>query len=87
MEAESAALAASGATMLVGLIAALAPDASRTFVNLGSGGVNYGPPFQGSHIHGGIVFSRLTIFRDVARRADGRVNSYTVMNHVDELIA
>lgn len=41
---------------LAQLLSELAPDASRTFVNLVSGGVNYGPAFQGSHIHGGITF-------------------------------
>ncbi len=39
------------------LLSELAPDASRTFVNLVSGGVNYGPAFHGSHIHGGITFN------------------------------
>ncbi|WP_328842852.1 NB-ARC domain-containing protein [Streptomyces sp. NBC_00258] len=38
------------------LLSELAPDASRTFVSLVAGGVNYGPAFQGSHIHGGITF-------------------------------
>ncbi|GAA3299542.1 hypothetical protein GCM10020295_38000 [Streptomyces cinereospinus] len=42
---------------LAQLLSELAPDASRTFVNLVSGGVNYGPVFQGSHIHGGITFN------------------------------
>ncbi|MDQ1019878.1 tetratricopeptide repeat protein [Streptomyces afghaniensis] len=42
---------------LAQLLSELAPDASRTFVNLVSGGVNYGPAFQGSHIHGGITFN------------------------------
>ncbi|MGP2441465.1 NB-ARC domain-containing protein [Streptomyces sp. JW3] len=42
---------------LAGLLSELAPDASRTFVSLVSGGVNYGPAFQGSHIHGGITFN------------------------------
>ncbi len=42
---------------LARLLSELAPDASRTFVSLVSGGVNYGPAFQGSHIHGGIVFN------------------------------
>ncbi|MCT9113954.1 tetratricopeptide repeat protein [Streptomyces mirabilis] len=41
---------------LAQLLSALAPDASRAFVNLVSGGVNYGPAFQGSHIHGGVAF-------------------------------
>ncbi|MFI9169697.1 NB-ARC domain-containing protein [Streptomyces lincolnensis] len=41
---------------LAQLLAAQAPDTSRTFVNLVGGGVNYGPAFQGSHIHGGITF-------------------------------
>ncbi|MFJ5266723.1 NB-ARC domain-containing protein [Streptomyces sp. NPDC088387] len=38
------------------LLSELAPDVSRTYVSLVSGGVNYGPAFQGSHIHGGIAF-------------------------------
>ncbi|MFD0319085.1 NB-ARC domain-containing protein [Streptomyces flavalbus] len=42
---------------LARLLAALAPDTSHTFVNLVSGGVNHGPVFQGSHIHGGITFT------------------------------
>ncbi|MFJ3800004.1 NB-ARC domain-containing protein [Streptomyces sp. NPDC090088] len=42
---------------LAGLLSELAPDASRRFVSLVSGGVNYGPAFQGSHIHGGITFN------------------------------
>ncbi|MFJ2197219.1 NB-ARC domain-containing protein [Streptomyces violaceusniger] len=42
---------------LAQLLSELAPDASRTFVSLVSGGVNYGPAFQGSHIHGGITFN------------------------------
>ncbi|MFG2884174.1 NB-ARC domain-containing protein [Streptomyces sp. NPDC048297] len=42
---------------LAQFLSAQAPDASRTFVNLVSGGVNYGPAFQGSHIHGGITFN------------------------------
>ncbi|MDH6630632.1 tetratricopeptide (TPR) repeat protein [Streptomyces sp. LBL] len=42
---------------LAGLLSELAPDASHTFVSLVSGGVNYGPAFQGSHIHGGITFN------------------------------
>jgi tetratricopeptide (TPR) repeat protein len=42
---------------LAELLSELAPDASRTFVSLVSGGVNYGPAFQGSHIHGGITFN------------------------------
>ncbi|MEU5597776.1 NB-ARC domain-containing protein [Streptomyces sp. NPDC020298] len=42
---------------LAWLVAESAPHASRTFVSLVSGGVNYGPAFQGSHIHGGIVFN------------------------------
>ncbi|MEW2168151.1 tetratricopeptide repeat protein [Streptomyces sp. NPDC007084] len=42
---------------LARMLSTLAPDASRTFVNLVSGGVNYGPAFQGSHIHGGITFN------------------------------
>lgn len=41
---------------LAQLLSELAPDASRAFTNLVSGGVNYGPVFQGSHIHGGITF-------------------------------
>ncbi|WP_241827140.1 NB-ARC domain-containing protein [Streptomyces graminilatus] len=41
---------------LAQLLTALAPDASSTFVNLVSGGVNHGPVFQGSHIHGGVAF-------------------------------
>ncbi|MGP2438482.1 NB-ARC domain-containing protein [Streptomyces sp. JW3] len=44
-------------TELAGLVAEVAPEASRSFVSLVSGGVNYGPAFQGSHIHGGIVFN------------------------------
>ncbi|MEU4655834.1 NB-ARC domain-containing protein [Streptomyces sp. NPDC023723] len=44
-------------TELAGLLAEMAPEASRNFVSLVSGGVNYGPAFQGSHIHGGIVFN------------------------------
>ncbi len=42
---------------LARLLSELAPDASRAFVNLVSGGVNYGLAFQGSHIHGGITFN------------------------------
>ncbi|MER7875894.1 NB-ARC domain-containing protein [Streptomyces solisilvae] len=42
---------------LAELLSELAPEASRTFVSLVSGGVNYGPAFQGSHIHGGITFN------------------------------
>ncbi|MDF3146597.1 MULTISPECIES: NB-ARC domain-containing protein [unclassified Streptomyces] len=38
------------------LLSELAPEASRTFVNLVSGGVNHGPVFQGSPIHGDIHF-------------------------------
>ncbi|WP_234343813.1 NB-ARC domain-containing protein [Streptomyces sp. NRRL F-5123] len=45
------------AAELAGLLSELAPEASRGFVSLVSGGVNYGPAFQGSHIHGGIVFN------------------------------
>lgn len=41
---------------LAQLLSELAPDASRTFVNLVSGGVNHGPVFQGSPIHGDIHF-------------------------------
>ncbi|MHB9860035.1 NB-ARC domain-containing protein [Streptomyces sp. YIM S03343] len=47
----------SAAGELAHLLAELAPDASRTFVHLVGGGVNYGPAFQGSHIHGGITFN------------------------------
>ena len=42
---------------LAQLLSELAPNASRTFVSLVSGGVNHGPAFQGSHIHGGITFN------------------------------
>ncbi|MEU7421176.1 NB-ARC domain-containing protein [Streptomyces antibioticus] len=42
---------------LARLLAEVAPESSRTFVSLVSGGVNYGPTFQGSHIHGGITFN------------------------------
>lgn len=42
---------------LARLLEELAPGASPGFVSLVSGGVNYGPAFQGSHIHGGIVFN------------------------------
>lgn len=42
---------------LAQLLSGLAPDASRPFVNLVSGGVNYGPALQGAHIHGGITFN------------------------------
>ncbi|MGW4321094.1 NB-ARC domain-containing protein [Streptomyces sp. NPDC004684] len=42
---------------LAQLLSALAPDSSRTFVSMVSGGVNHGPAFQGSHIHGGITFN------------------------------
>lgn len=45
------------AAELAGLLSEVAPEASRGFVGLVSGGVNYGPAFQGSHIHGGIVFN------------------------------
>ncbi|SES48712.1 NB-ARC domain-containing protein [Streptomyces sp. yr375] len=45
------------AAELAQLLSELAPDASRTFVNLVGGGVNHGPAFQGSHIHGGITFN------------------------------
>jgi tetratricopeptide (TPR) repeat protein len=45
------------ATELARLLSELAPDTSRAFVSLVSGGVNYGFAFQGSHIHGGIVFN------------------------------
>ncbi len=41
---------------LARMLSELAPDASRTFVNLVSGGVNHGPVFQGSPIHGDIHF-------------------------------
>ncbi|MDO0935256.1 tetratricopeptide repeat protein [Streptomyces sp. DG2A-72] len=41
---------------LARLLSELAPDASRTFVNLVSGGVNHGPVFQGSPIHGDVHF-------------------------------
>ncbi|MER8073378.1 NB-ARC domain-containing protein [Streptomyces sp. NPDC094034] len=42
---------------LAQMLSELAPDASRAFINLVSGGANYyGPAFQGSHIHGGITF-------------------------------
>ncbi|MGW1256974.1 NB-ARC domain-containing protein [Streptomyces sp. NPDC002513] len=41
---------------LARLLSELAPDASGTFVNLVSGGVNHGPVFQGSPIHGDIHF-------------------------------
>ncbi|MEU5837274.1 NB-ARC domain-containing protein [Streptomyces diacarni] len=42
---------------LARLLSELAPDASRTFVNLVSGGVNHGPVFQGAPIHGDIHFN------------------------------
>ncbi|MGW1324754.1 NB-ARC domain-containing protein [Streptomyces antibioticus] len=42
---------------LARLLAEVAPESSQTFVSLVSGGVNYGPTFQGSHIHGGITFN------------------------------
>ncbi|MGA5504003.1 hypothetical protein [Streptomyces umbrinus] len=61
------------AVELAQLLSAVAPDASRTFVNLVGGGVNYGPAFQGSHIHGGITFhvqSALTPASDLAVRPD-----------------
>ncbi|MEV4038566.1 NB-ARC domain-containing protein [Streptomyces umbrinus] len=61
------------AVELAQLLSAVAPDASRTFVNLVGGGVNYGPAFQGSHIHGGITFhvqSALTPPSDLAVRPD-----------------
>lgn len=45
------------AAELAQLLSELAPDASHTFVNLVSGGVNHGPAFQGSHIHGGVTFN------------------------------
>ncbi|MDO0912965.1 tetratricopeptide repeat protein [Streptomyces sp. DT2A-34] len=41
---------------LARLLSELAPDESRTFVNLVSGGVYHGPVFQGSPIHGGIHY-------------------------------
>ncbi|MFH8533840.1 NB-ARC domain-containing protein [Streptomyces tendae] len=41
---------------LARLLSELAPDASRGFVSLVSGGVNHGPAFHGSHIHGDITF-------------------------------
>ncbi len=41
---------------LARLLSEVAPDASRTFVNLVSGGVNHGPVFQGSPVHGDIHF-------------------------------
>ncbi|MFI0943965.1 NB-ARC domain-containing protein [Streptomyces sp. NPDC021020] len=55
---------------LAGLLAELAPDTSRGFVSLVSGGVNHGPAFQGSHIHGGIVFN---VRPAAAPEPDGRV--------------
>ncbi|NUS13598.1 MAG: hypothetical protein HOY69_19715 [Streptomyces sp.] len=58
------------AVELAGLLSELAPEVSGGFVSLVSGGVNYGPAFQGSHIHGGIVFN----VRPAAGPApDGRV--------------
>ncbi|MET7570420.1 NB-ARC domain-containing protein [Streptomyces sp. NPDC005492] len=39
------------------LLADVAPDASRAFVNLVSGGTYYGPVFQGAQIHGGIAYT------------------------------
>ncbi|MER6093981.1 hypothetical protein [Streptomyces bluensis] len=41
---------------LARLLSELAPDASHAFVTLVSGGVNHGPVFQGSPIHGDIHF-------------------------------
>ncbi|WP_307835316.1 NB-ARC domain-containing protein [Streptomyces adelaidensis] len=45
------------AAELAALLSELAPDASRTFVNLVAGGVYHGPAFHGSHIHGDITFN------------------------------
>lgn len=58
---------------LAQLLSTLAPDASRTFVNLVSGGANYGPAFQGSHIYGAMTFqvqSAPTPASDLAVRPD-----------------
>lgn len=41
---------------LAAIFIELAPQASGGFVSLVTGGVTYGPAFQGSHIHGGITF-------------------------------
>ncbi|MEW2293180.1 NB-ARC domain-containing protein [Streptomyces sp. NPDC006743] len=48
---------AGAAEELARLLSELAPEASHTFVHLVTGEVNNGPVFQGSHIHGGIIFN------------------------------
>ncbi|MFF8563454.1 NB-ARC domain-containing protein [Streptomyces albidoflavus] len=47
---------AGAAEELAQLLSQVAPEASRTFVSLVSGGVNHGPLLQGSPVHGGIHY-------------------------------